>query len=108
MARVPHDDVTNAILAACDRLFSTYVERLWGSRRIEFEVWPARRRDRSRRVTTEGFELTGIGTADENEWPGYFEPVRERRWFGGEWVAIQPVTEAASRIEERLRLWAGE
>ena len=44
-----------------------------------------------RKVTSDGFELVGSGTGDENERPGYFEPVRERRWFGGEWVLVQPV-----------------
>ena len=36
---------------------------------------------------------------------GYFEPVRERRWFGGEWVLVQPVPDATRRIEDHLRRW---
>jgi hypothetical protein len=101
----PRDEVTNAILYVCDELFERYFDRLWTYGRAEFEVSLGRRRDRVRRVMCEGLELVGYGTGDDNEWPGYFEPVRERRWFGGEWVVVQPVPDAARRIEDHLRRW---
>lgn len=97
--------MTTAILAVCRELSEKYFDRLWTSGRAEFEVSIGRRRDRVRKVTSEGFELVGYGTSDDNEWPGYFEPVRERRWFGGEWVLVQPVPDAARRIEDHLRRW---
>ena len=106
-ALVPRsDELTTAILAACDEIFDKHFDRLWTDRRMEFEVSPGLRRDRRRRVTTQGIELVGYATGDDNEWPGYFEPVRERHWFGGEWVVLQSVEDAARRIEDRLLQWA--
>ena len=100
------DEVTLQIRAAAEELFDRWFETLWRDRRAEIEVWPGRRIDRQRKVVTEGIELIGHWTGDKAEWPGYFEPVRERRWFSREWSFVQSVDDAAENIATRIERWA--
>ncbi|HEV2810140.1 MAG TPA: hypothetical protein VGV93_07065 [Acidimicrobiales bacterium] len=101
------DGVAESLRTASEDLGDRYFDRLWQSRGAECEVWPARRIDRKRRVVVEGIELIGFDTGDDQEWPGYFEPVRERNWFSRDWRRVQSVDAAVGAIEEHLRRWVG-
>lgn len=99
------DETTQAIIAACEDLSDRYLDRLWTERRAEIDVGIEHRREIRRRSVVQGIAVTGYSVGDPPEFPTYFEPVRERRWFGRRWRLVQDLDAAVASHEDRLRHW---
>lgn len=99
------DETTRAIIAACEELSDRYLDRLWKERRAEIDVGIEHRREVSRMSVVQGITVTGYSVGDPPEFPTYFEPVRERRWFGRRWRPVQELDAAVASHEKRLGRW---